>query len=45
LTAAPMQVYRMIGPVNDKYEGVTIVHRGGQGCHKGQTSHEVRQAR
>ena len=42
LTAAPMSVYRMIGPVNDPYRGETLVHRGGQGCHKGMSSAEVR---
>ena len=41
LTAAPLPVYRMIGPDAEPYRGVVMVHRAGAGCHKGMTRFAV----
>jgi hypothetical protein len=40
-TAAVMEVYRMMGPVNEKYRSTCYVHRTGTGCNKGRTSSEI----
>jgi hypothetical protein len=41
-TAAPMQVYRMLGPEGSQYRGLALVHRNRQGCHVALSASEVR---
>jgi hypothetical protein len=45
VTGSTMSVYRLMGPNGDQYEGVALVHRAGSGCHKGETSSDVRTIR